>query len=442
MKSAAPVNKTAKILSWIVAGILVALPFHAFLTTWVGSHTGHFDLIHIWKEIVIAMMLPLLVWQAWREQTIRKWLLSSWVVRLIAVYALLHFILGIWAYSHHQVNRTALIYGLIINLRFVYFFLVCAVVAASSNFLKNNWVKILIIPGAVVIFIGLLQEFLLPSDFLKHFGYGATTIPAYQTVDANVDYTRLQSTLRGANPLGAYLILVIPALLHKLRRKVYLWTIGLTAGLIVLFYTYSRSAIVGLALALASFGWLLMKRPTRKWIITGLLSLLIICGLYLGFRSSQTIQDVFLHTSTSSSSAASSNQIRNDALRNASRDVIDQPLGRGPGTAGPASFRNNHPARIAEDYYLQIGQEVGLIGMILFIAITILVARQLWFNRQDNLARILLASLIGISFVNLVSHAWTDDTLSLLWWGLAGIALAPGILKARKKNGQTRLQKT
>jgi O-antigen ligase len=185
-----------------------------------------------------------------------------------------------------------------------------------------------------------------------------------------------------------------------------------------------------------------MKRPTRKWIITGLLSLLIICGLYLGFRSSQTIQDVFLHTSTSSSSAASSNQIRNDALRNASRDVIDQPLGRGPGTAGPASFRNNHPARIAEDYYLQIGQEVGLIGMILFIAITILVARQLWFNRQDNLARILLASLIGISFVNLVSHAWTDDTLSLLWWGLAGIALAPGILKARKKNGQTRLQKT
>jgi hypothetical protein len=38
----------------------------------------------------------------------------------------------------------------------------------------------------------------------------------------------------------------------------------------------------------------------------------------------------------------------------------------------------------------------------------------------------LLASLIGISFVNLLSHAWADDTLAYLWWGLAGIAIGTG----------------
>jgi len=36
----------------------------------------------------------------------------------------------------------------------------------------------------------------------------------------------------------------------------------------------------------------------------------------------------------------------------------------------------------------------------------------------------LLASLIGLIFVNLVSHAWADDTLAYVWWGLAGIALS------------------
>ena len=40
---------------------------------------------------------------------------------------------------------------------------------------------------------------------------------------------------------------------------------------------------------------------------------------------------------------------------------------------------------------------------------------------------ILFVSLIGISFINLLSHAWADDTLSLLWFGLAGIALAPRV---------------
>jgi O-antigen ligase len=211
----------------------------------------------------------------------------------------------------------------------------------------------------------------------------------------------------------------------------------------VLFYSYSRSAVVGVTLALASFGWLLMKRPSVKWLVSGALILLIISGFYIGFRSNQTIQKVFLHTSNTSTSSASSNRVRDVAVHNAILDVRAQPWGRGPGTAGPASFRNfGHTARIAEDYYLQIGQEVGVLGIALFLAINILAAKELWSRRQNVLAQILLASLIGISFVNLVSHAWADDTLSLLWWGLAGIACAPAILKPRKKDGPLRLQKT
>jgi hypothetical protein len=48
----------------------------------------------------------------------------------------------------------------------------------------------------------------------------------------------------------------------------------------------------------------------------------------------------------------------------------------------------------------------------------------LWYRRSEILARFLLASLAGITFVNLLSHAWADDTLAYLWWGLAGLAIA------------------
>jgi hypothetical protein len=37
----------------------------------------------------------------------------------------------------------------------------------------------------------------------------------------------------------------------------------------------------------------------------------------------------------------------------------------------------------------------------------------------------LFASLIGITLVNLLLYAWSDDTLSYIWWGLAGIAMVP-----------------
>jgi hypothetical protein len=48
----------------------------------------------------------------------------------------------------------------------------------------------------------------------------------------------------------------------------------------------------------------------------------------------------------------------------------------------------------------------------------------LWTRRADPLALSLLAALAGLTVVNLLSHAWADDTLTYVWWGLAGIAMA------------------
>jgi amino acid permease len=94
------------------------------------------------------------------------------------------------------------------------------------------------------------------------------------------------------------------------------------------------------------------------------------------------------------------------------------------GTAGPASVYNARKTRISENYFIQITQELGWLGLAIFLAILILVGRELWLRKSDILAASLFASLIGLTVVNLVSHGWTDDTLAYLWWGLAGIAIA------------------
>jgi len=427
MRPSTTVSKLAERLSFVVAAVLVLLPFHAILTNWVGSNFGHLEAWRIWKEILLAAALPFVFWLVLIDKKLKKRLATSWITQLFGLYILLHITLGAWAYAHHEVNKTALAYAFIVNLRFIGFFILCAVIAAKSDFLGRNWQKILMAPAAIVVAFGLVQKFLLPYDFLRHFGYGKSTIPAYQTVDSNLDYRRIQSSLRGANPLGAYLVLIIVALGTYFRKNLKFFGFFLLGALIVLFYSYSRSAEIGVAVALGLLVWwgIAKKISGRITIVVVVAAVVLALGTIYAFRNSQPVQDTLFHTSNVSTAPRSSNADRLQSMKNGARDIIHQPLGRGPGTAGPASLRNNQPPRIAENYFLQIGQEVGVVGMTLFIVINLLVARELWIRRNDQLAKILLASLVGITFVNLLSHAWTDDTLSYLWWGLAGIALTP-----------------
>ena len=134
-------------------------------------------------------------------------------------------------------------------------------------------------------------------------------------------------------------------------------------------------------------------------------------------------QNIFLHTQTHSAVKATSDQGHIAGLRMGTHDLAHQPFGRGPGSAGPASVYNKDRPRIAENYFLQIGQETGWVGLILFMLINIGVGYILWLKRQDPLALTLFASLIGLTFINLLSHAWSDDAIAYIWWGLAGIAM-------------------
>jgi hypothetical protein len=427
-------TRLSNIAGIVVAIIIILLPFHEFLTTWAASNFNHYDLLRVWKEILIFLLTPVIIYITYKTPAVKKWLKNSWLVRLTLSYILLNIGLGIWSYKTARVNKITLADGLITDLRFPIFFIFTAVIAYHSKFLKKYWQQMLLLPATIVVAFGLAQLF-LPLDFLKHFGYGPKTIPPYETVDQKTQYHRIQSTLRGPNPLGAYLILIISACFIYFKKYKWPKLILAICATTTLFFTYSRSAYVGLALSLVILYYLL--KLNKKWHK----QFLIICGaifialalLVVSLRYNSVAQNVLFHTSNSSKSPDSSNAQRISGLEAGLREVVHQPYGEGPGTAGPASEHNITPPRIAENYYVQIAQETGWIGLLIFLSINVIVAVKLWQKQKDPLACLLFASFIGISIVNLVSHEWADDTLSLIWWGMAGITLAPDIIEHTKR---------
>lgn len=419
--------------TWVITTILVLIPFHAFLSSWAGNNFGHQDLLKLWKEALILLIIPFIALLVVRRKELRQWVKSSTIIKLYGVYILVHLLLGAIALDNQSVSLVAFLYSLDINLRFIGFFILCVLIASQTKFFEKNWQKMVSVPATAVIIFGITQKF-LPHDFLKYF-YGSYTMPSYQTVDSNPNLARIQSTLRGANPFGAYLVLALSSLAVIVKSKI-TKSLIMAVGILTLFYTYSRSAWVGTLISFVLLSlWIVSKGHYRRIIILAIMTSLIITGgVFYVYKNDPNIQNTFLHTSQTSTSKVSSNRVRSTALEEGLRDIYHQPLGRGPGTAGPASSRNVYGARISENYFLQIGQEVGLVGLAIFGLISYLVIQELWKIRNKDLAKILLASFVGITFINLLSHAWTDDTLSLLWWGLAGIALAPSLIKGKNIN--------
>lgn len=420
--------RTGRLLWLGCAVILIGVPFHAFFTAWFASRFGYFDLIRLWKEFILLAMSLSCVYQVVRHPALRKDIkvdrLSSVIILFIGFFAVMA-VAGVLA---GDVSLKAALYGLIIDTRPFLFLMVLMVAGRLSPLPKHRW-RWILIPAVVVVVFGLMQLFVLPANFLSHFGYGAHTLSAFQPVDNKPDIARVQSTLRGPNPLGAYLVPVIMtfialAAVSKKRRVV---AYVLIAGaLVVLFGSYSRSAAIGLILGVFSFIYWSIRsvKVKRLFLIVTASALLVGGGLVYMLRNNDTFQNIAFHTDEKSTSAVSSNTARFSAIRNGVNDVVRHPLGSGVGSAGPASIRNTRSAaRISENFYLQIGQEAGVLGLFIFLMILWLIIHALYVKRSDVYVRAALASLIGLLFINFVSHAWADDTLAYVSFALIGFAI-------------------
>lgn len=415
------------------------MPFHGFFTTWAGSLFGSLLLWRAWKELFALVSLVVAVILLVRDRALREWIFTKNrpLVILIAAFAIWQFVAVLFGGQ----NTSATVLGLVIQLRLLVIFALAGIAAYYINTSQIRFNKLVLIPAGLVVTFGLLQMFVLPYDFMQHFGYiKNVSIPPFFTIDEQLDQIRIASTLRGPNPLGVYLILPITLLISHLTffikktRKQELnssWgqilasCVLLLASLTVLFGSHSRGAWLGLVAALGM--WLVLSLPKKVTgiFIAGCVALLVVAsvGVYQ-YSHTDFVQDVVLHDNPEEGGAVSSNQGHLDSLQAGIKNIAERPLlGCGPGCAGPASVHSDGGARLSENYFIQTAEESGTVGLLLLMAIFIYVAHLLYQKKNDPFARVLLASFIGISVASLTAHAWADDTVAYIWWAITGLYL-------------------
>ena len=433
MKDRVLLKFIATILTVVLGGIVLHAPISVFLE----SRFPDIELVaKSWKEILLGVVVVAETVLLTRRKMWRQ-VLDDLVIKLIAAYAALHVVLAVLIGG----GAVSLMAGLVIDLRYVLIFaLIWVLLRVAPEF--RRWLLGAFVVGAVVVVgFGFLQLF-LPNDVLKHIGYSQQTIAPYLTVDDNDDYVRINSTMRGPNPLGAYMVMIVAVLAGVATRRYNIlsgkqWLAGSLFGLfslVVLWVTYSRSTVIGAFIAVAAVVLLGMRIP-KKYIASVVVALFIaVVGLFSA-RDNAFVANVVFHDDPTTGAVVTSDDARIDSVTDGVKRMLAQPLGGGVGSTGSASILGEETV-VIENQYLFIAHESGWLGLGLFLAIFGLVMQRLYIYRKSILSLATFASGAGLAVIGLMQPVWIDDAVSLVWWALAAIALAgaTGVKKQKKRS--------
>lgn len=408
--------------------IIALMPIHAFISTWGGTAVGPLWLWKSWKEILLGVLVVMVL--GWLVANKAAWsqLVHDRLAQVMAAYVALSLVLSVLHIG--TVGSAAASAGVAMNLRYL---AIAALAYVLFRFSKHDWfvvgkkvVAFVVGVGIALSTIGVLQVTVLPVDLLANFGYDKdATIAPFMTIDENPDALRAFATLRGPNDYGAFLTLPLVLAFLYIKRPAYRIAAMLTiaAGLAV---SVSRSAWIGAVLALLvaaalTYGPKLFR--SKRFIYSAVVSAVVFVGLIVSAMSVPSLRLAIFRSSPGDTSLTEGSTDQHVLATAAGiMRVVNDPLGCGVGCSGPASYYGGS-ARISENYYVQLAEEVGVLGLGLWLTIAWLVTERLYRLRQDLLARALLASFVGISSIGLLLHVWSDDPLSLTWWGLAGAVL-------------------
>lgn len=421
-------TRLEKVYAFILLVIFAGIVVHAPLSVGFGSLWPDYSLIiKGWKEILL-LVAALLAAFIVTKRALWTQLLKDWLVRGVLLYIVLHIVLLGVRFQ----GVAAALAGLAIDLRYVVFFsLVYVLILIAPQYRRQ--ILIVVSAGATLVVGFAAAQLFLPVDILSHIGYGKDTIAPFLTVDQNTDYVRVNSTLRGPNPLGAYVVIVLSILAAataygkiqlKDRRVALFASILAVLSLVALWISYSRSALLGVLVALAA----VVIVAFGKQVPMRILLVLFICGLTIGgglfvARDTSFVSNVILHDDPTEGGVVNSNDGHLESLQDGTKRIVRQPLGAGIGSTGSASLLTDAPV-IIENQYLFIAHETGWLGLGLFVAIFAVILKRLWHRRQDWLVLGVFASGIGLAFIGLIQPVWVDDTVAIIWWGLAGLAIA------------------
>ncbi len=431
-----------KVPFWLTVTLFVYMPFHILLSQSLSLATGNLDAWKIGKDIVLVLGLALTVGLVFWTGIYKKNKKFLIFLGLASAYGVLHLL--IWLLNRN-INSEGALLGTAYNSRLPGYALLGwgAMLLYPGKISIERVAKLVIVVSTIVCMLGILQ-YLLPKDILTHVGYSIERgVKPNFFIDDKPDLPRIMSTLRDPNSLGAYLILPITLLsvawAKRPKQRM------LISGLLLLhawalFLTFSRSALLGALLSVGLAFGLIYKSSLKvfvkkywPWIGVALASLAI---FVYAMRDQYVVQNVVFH-SDENTQMTDSNNLHVQYALDGIEGIIKEPEGHGPGTAGLVSIHTKTEVVLVENYFIQIGYEIGVVGLALLLGIISYLLTQLW-RLKTTLATIQVVSFFGISLCALLLLTWSNEAVAATWWILAGltVGISPSLnsVKRLRKN--------
>jgi hypothetical protein len=453
----------------LTLALVALLPFHALFVTVMtkiiaGPNHAPLSLLAAWKEGVLgAVMCVALVEMAWskgqwkekREKKKEKLDIFDCIVAVLLCIAMLLFFL-------QGSSLGSFLLGIRYDFVPLFAFLILRRVPWSEGFFQRA-AKMLCITGVIACVFG-FGIYIFSDDVYRVLGYsdlhslyvpGGPLAPFQQLGESAV--RRMQGSFSGPNQFGLWLLLpwsimfvsvfrdLVQAKVPSYVRIVMLFIV--TLGIIL---SFSRSAWMGLVVIAATALFLCVPTQLRK-----VFTLIIISCLAIA-----TASVVLLFPHAVFRNISNRGHIERPIA--AVQRIFAHPFGLGLGSAGPASNRmsdacvdlpegsdaswaKNHPDLcvfvgktqvqpadrtcscpfLPENWYLQIGVELGLLGMLLWIVLVVLITKRLFAHiaRASVFHSGVALAFLGVSIAALFLHAWEDSAVAYGVWVMMATVL-------------------
>jgi hypothetical protein len=430
---------TERIPRWALFAFILALPFHNLVMAelWdVGVRDLALDVISAWKEVLLAVALGVVVWRSRGlpfKATATDWLALAYAA-IVLLYALI---------PQDWLGGDASARGIVLGLRHeltpvAAYFLGRAITLSHLDRRRVGW-AVLGVAGVVAAW-GLIDIYTISLQTWRDSG-----VPGWYREQLGLDYgrglsglpenfvynpgderplRRLVSTF--LSPLATAYLLMVALLLASTWGRTR-WLPALTALLAAgLLFTYSRTTIAALAVGLVALAYGL-----RQWWPVAAAAIFVAAAFFFvraypdiapettftpaelqvqraGGAKEETSGDPFGRDESSVDSHW-------DSLREGVKTVAEHPQGYGLGNAGVTAKRTGREIKAGESTYTELGVDIGLLGMLAFIAWNIALLRVV-LRRAPWLGASLAAVLLLAVQTDVIGVHW----LAYVLWALAG----------------------
>jgi hypothetical protein len=425
---------------WALVAFVVVLPFHNLVMAelWDAGVRGFaLDVVSAWKEVLLAAALAVVVWH--RRGIPFKATAVDWLALAYAAFVLLYALIP-QDWLGGDASARGILYGVRHDLIPVACYFLGRSLTLSSRD-RRILAGLILGVGAVVAAWGLVDIYAVslqtwrdsgvPGWFREQlgldYGDGLSGLPenwVYNPGDER-PLRRLVSTF--LSPLATAYLLLAAILVAATWRREARWLPVVTALLAAgLLFTYSRTTIAALAVGLVALGYAL-----RSWWPVAAAAVFLAAAFFFvraypdiapetrftpaeleiqraGGQEEETSGDPFDPDESSIDSPL-------DSLRDGLETIVEHPHGYGVGNAGVTAKRTDREIKAGESTYTELGVELGLLGMLAFIAWNVALVRLL-LRREPWLGAALVAVLVLGIQTDVIGVHW----LAFVLWTLAG----------------------